>query len=56
LSRGNRGDPIFLDDVDRHDWLKTLAEACQKADWQVQAYCLMRNHYHLVLRSNYVQA
>jgi len=28
-----------------------LAAACQKTDWQVQAYCLMRNHYHLVLET-----
>jgi hypothetical protein len=27
MSRGNRGDAIFLDNVDRHDWLKTLAES-----------------------------
>jgi putative transposase len=51
MSRGNRGDAIFLDDVDRHDWLKTLAEACLKAGWQVHAYCLMRNHYHLVVET-----
>ena len=28
---GNRREDIFLDDVDRHDFIKTLAEACQKA-------------------------
>ncbi len=41
MSRGDRGEPIFLDDVDRHDFIKTLAEACQKTDWQVHAYCLL---------------
>jgi REP element-mobilizing transposase RayT len=51
MSRGNRGDAIFLDDVDRHDWLKTLAEACLKTGWQVHAYCLMSNHYHLVVET-----
>ncbi len=30
MSRGDRRENIFLDDVDRHDLLKTLAEACQK--------------------------
>jgi len=35
MSRGNRREKIFLDDVDRQDFLKTLAEACQKTDWQV---------------------
>ena len=44
----SRGD-IFVDDVDRQDLLKTLAEACQKTAWEVDAYCLMRSHFHLVL-------
>ena len=51
MSRGDRREDIFLDDVDRQDFLKTLAEACQKTGWQVHAYCLMRNHYHLVLET-----
>ena len=51
MSRGDRREDIFLNDVDRHDFLKTLAEACQKAEWQVHAYCLMRNHFHLVLET-----
>ena len=51
MSRGDRREDIFLDDVDRHDFLKTLAEVCQKTGWQVHAYCLMANHYHLVLET-----
>ena len=51
MSRGNRRQDIYLDDVDRQDFLKTLAEACQKATWQVHAYCLMRNHFHLVVET-----
>ena len=51
MSRGDRRENIFLDDVDRQDFIKTLAEACQKTGWQVHAYCLMRNHYHLVLET-----
>ena len=51
MSRGDRREDIFLDDVDRHDFLKTLAEACQKTGWQVHAYCLMRNHFHLVVET-----
>jgi len=34
MSRGDRREDIFLDGVDRQDFLKTLAEACQKIDWQ----------------------
>jgi REP element-mobilizing transposase RayT len=51
MSRGNRREKIFVDDVDRQDFIKTLAEACQKTCWQVHAYCLMPNHYHLVIET-----
>jgi REP element-mobilizing transposase RayT len=44
MSRGDRKKDIYLDDVDRQDFLKTLAEACQKTGFEVHAYCLMRNH------------
>jgi len=37
MSRGNRRQNIYLDDVDWQDFLKTLAEACQKTGWQVHA-------------------
>jgi len=32
-------------------FLKTLAETCQKTCWQVHAYCLMPNHFHLVVET-----
>jgi len=51
MSRGDRREDIFVDDVDRQDFLKTLAEACQKTGFQVHAYCLMRNHFHLVVET-----
>ena len=51
MDRGDRQEDIFVDDVDRQDLLKTLAEACRKTDWQVHAYCLMRNHFHLVVET-----
>ena len=51
MSRGNRRQDIYLDDMDRHDFLKTLAEAFQQPDWQIHAYCLMSNHYHLVVET-----
>jgi putative transposase len=47
----NYGLTPFADDVDRHDFIKTLAEACQKTGWQVHAFCLMTNHYHVVLET-----
>jgi putative transposase len=36
------------DIVDRQEFIKTLAEACQKTAWQAHAYWLMRNHFHIV--------
>ena len=51
MSRGDRREDIFRDDVDRQDFLKTLTEACQKTGFQVHAYCLMSNHFHLVMET-----
>jgi putative transposase len=51
MDRGDRQEDIFVDDVDRQDFLKTLAEACQKTGWQIHAYCLMRNHFHMVVET-----
>ncbi len=36
MNRGDRREPIFLADQDRELFVATLAEACTKADWQVQ--------------------
>ncbi len=51
MNRGDRREPIFRDDADRQRFVATLGEACVKADWQVHAYCLMPNHFHLVLET-----
>lgn len=48
--RGNRRQPIFLDDRDRRRYLGLLEEACGRHRWLISGYCLMRNHVHLVLR------
>jgi REP element-mobilizing transposase RayT len=51
MNRGDRREPIFKDDWDRRRFLETLGEACAKTSWQVHAYCLMENHFHLVLET-----
>jgi putative transposase len=51
MSRGDRREAIFLDDADRSEFLRTLGETCAKMGWQVHAYCLMGNHFHLVLET-----
>lgn len=50
-SRGDRREPIFAGDADRHMLLEVLAQATERFDAQVLAYCLMGNHYHLVLHT-----
>jgi len=51
MNRGDRREPIFKDDLDRHRFLQTLAQTCEKTGWQVHAYCLMSNHFHLVVET-----
>ena len=51
MSRGDRREAIFKDDEDRRRFLSTLSEACQKTGWQIHAYCLMKNHFHLVVET-----
>jgi REP element-mobilizing transposase RayT len=51
MNRGDHREPIFHDDNDRKRFIATLGEACAKTDWQVQAYCLMANHFHLVVET-----
>ncbi len=51
MNRGDRREAIFKDDLDRRRFLATLGEACAKTDWQVHAYCLMGNHFHLIVET-----
>lgn len=51
MSRGDRREDIFRDDIDRESFLQTLSDACAKTGWQVHAYCLMPNHFHLVIET-----
>lgn len=50
-SRGDRREPIFEDDEDRQSFLKVVAQATERFDAVILAYCLMDNHYHLVIHT-----
>ena len=50
-SRGNAQSDIFLDDPDRFNFLELLGKVCQRYNWRCYAYCLMSNHYHLVVET-----
>jgi REP element-mobilizing transposase RayT len=51
MNRGDRREAIFRDDEDRKLFLETLGQACEKTGWQIHAWCLMPNHFHLVIET-----
>ena len=50
-ARGNNGEPIVWDDLDRLDFLRWLSRIVFDNRWRVVTYCLMTNHYHLLMRA-----
>ena len=50
-SRGDGQKDIYLDDKDRRDFLSILGQVCERYNWVVHAYCLMSNHYHLLIET-----
>jgi len=50
-SRGNARQDIFLDDEDRLAFLEILAEAVSRYGWICHGYCLMSNHFHLLIET-----
>ena len=51
MNRGVASQSIFLDDADRTDFLDLLVQATLRHALEIHGYCLMGNHYHLLLRS-----
>ena len=49
--RGNNRDDVFFDDEDRREFVETLGRAKRRQGWIVHAYCLMSNHYHLLVET-----
>jgi len=50
-SRGDRREPIFVDDADRGALLGVVAQGTERFDAMLLAYCLMGNHYHFVVHT-----
>ena len=50
-SRGNARQKIFLNDEDRELFLQTLSHVVSRYGWLCHAYCLMDNHYHLLMET-----
>src|SRR5438445_676137 len=54
-TRGVDGCPIYYDDDDRILFLAMLALCVRLHGWTIHAYCLMTNHYHLILETTVPQ-
>ncbi len=50
-SRGDRQEAIYDDDADRQMFLSILGDVVKRWNWLCHAYCLMGNHYHLVIET-----
>jgi REP element-mobilizing transposase RayT len=51
MNRGDHSELIFRQDADREKFLRTLQECCDKTAWRVHAFCLMSNHFLLVMET-----
>src|SRR5258708_31624907 len=51
--RGNEKREIFWNDDDRHHFLRVFAQTIDRCKWVCYAYCLMKNHYHLLIETPY---
>ena len=51
-SRGDGREPIYLNDRDRSEFLAILSQVCERYDWSCHSYCLMTNHYHLLMETH----
>lgn len=50
-ARGNAREDIVADDVDRQTFIEVLGQVVVRARWLCHVYCLMGNHYHLVIET-----
>jgi REP element-mobilizing transposase RayT len=50
-SRGNRRQPIFLDETERNFFLGAFGCIVARHGWKCHAYCLMTNHFHLLVET-----
>lgn len=51
MNRGRRGEKVFFDKKDYDTFLTVLQESSEMFNVRVSAYCLMSNHYHLLLQT-----
>ncbi len=50
-SRGDRREDIYEDDIDRELFIKIFSSVIEQFNWVCFSYCLMDNHYHLLIQT-----
>ena len=50
MARGVDGREVFVDDLDRRDFLGTILGLKSQTNCSIIAYCLMGNHFHLAIK------
>ena len=50
-NRGNGQEVIYHDDADRKAFLGIMGDVAVQFGWRIYTYCLMGNHYHLLLET-----
>ena len=50
-SRGDRREDIYEDNFDRASFLTLFSDVCDRHNWVCHSYCLMSNHYHLLIET-----
>ncbi|MBU1687677.1 MAG: transposase, partial [Proteobacteria bacterium] len=51
MNRGRRSEKIYFNDADRNAFVKVLQEASELWNFKISAYCLMSNHYHMLIQT-----
>ena len=55
ISHGDRREAIFEDNVDRVSFLEILGTGVADYNWLCHGYCLMGNHYHLIIAASVIK-
>ena len=51
INRGNYRRDLFVNEGAHKSFEKCLFEACEKSGWVLEGFCVMTNHFHLVVRT-----
>ena len=52
LNRGNRRDPVFHNPADYDAFVEAMTDACTRVRIDLLGYCLMPNHFHMIVRTD----